>query len=1536
MNPFAQIGNFFAGLFGQKKEEEKRKPQVTTAIPQPSTSVLGVAPTSKPVGVQMPQPFTMGQIQTPQLGGVQQKPNPTPKPVTNKPTVAQPKPLTADLNMPGRPRNEMLDLRMKPAPQRVETQQPKQKTILDNVGDFLGDAWRNTTGMVNDFNTDPNNVPRNTINYILGIKNPLDGATLDYSKMVDGKPTLVPRGEAQNLQEKANESLGNTLINELFIKPTVQAGPRLFNTFTGGKAEDLPDWVKALNSEFGGYQNSELESNFAPGAGGEEANPLLGTLNTVGDAAALVPIVGSTIRGGIQGGSKLIGGISDIFQSLRPAERAIDTASDEASLLNDVLRNTPEGSPVAQPKLETPESPTVVRDPNSPITSPTEVAPKAPAITSPNQPAPTVELPKPFSIPETVGGAQPTIRGVQMPEVKAPVVTAPTRTADDMTAELQKAIDDAAVKQAEPTTPAEVLEVQTPKAQATQEIIEQTPPVNPQAVIDDAAAQALNDAPTETIADDLGTISRKAATEGRLNNDADAQLLSDRVGNAIEEAARKTGSTWEEINKKVQAAWSKGLKNYEEAGLTKEQFDVVRKAADELSLLRSRVDPSLLKEGQVGQFYSPRQAKDTEFTQDLVNEIARGKNGSGLRDNELDLTTTPYRQAIRRYSNAPEALGDNLVDALENKVVKDALGGERVVPTGVKVADDVKAALREDLKPFVKAQDDALRAADAGDAKGIDAAVRAGNKAIDDALNKMAEKIPKNTREARDAIGTLIAERRSYMQSTARTNMFTNIVNRAFDQTQKGIVNFTDQAVPLVNKITNLMTGSKQVGIATDLDSLKIARKFSKGTLTKQLNRNFETSVRLAGANARNPVTKGLAKADAAYRAAGTYLTSLGDLSTNAVKATNLVILGRGRAEGLKTAAELERYLSKNINTPEYIDIYRNMSNQYSGYIGMPQTLTSTGMKGSKASEFFSKIDNFVKNALDGAPIPNRVKQELNDIIMPAITGFAGATSRVAAKQLNALALGIPNITRGMKLAASDSPNAKAIGQMMISRSIIDGVAAGGIGVAGAMLGANGHWTGAYPSDPNERARWEKEGISPDAFQFQVGGKTLYIQPGRILGVLALPAVLPAVVAQSVRDGSDPGEAVSSILNGTIGQFNENLGADAIIQNIGAVNDLINGNESDKEQAAKKLTSMLGYSISNLNPAAGIQNNVANALDPNKRDAEGLVETIEARNPFTRPGLDVKKDNLGNDIKNKSQLSLGSAAVTVGDGQGESTPNANSESSIDLDAEINRLAKADFETVPARDVKNTNSQDDAKILLNSSIYKSADDETKASLLKDTLLGTKTKDINPKLAGADRAALIDYTIQDEAQRKVWLEDNDNANNYYLANYNNKVANNTLTSDDDNLENKLGAKYQSLRAQVNKEVGADAALKQLYEDISVEEWRAMIDPESEDYDEATAQKLAAYDEARTNAGVSGKSGNSSKPKYTQKKSGSGSGGKSFSFASMPASLIGVGGASSSKSAYADGAPTFKPIADLQTPSAKSIPKGRSISVKKGIVI
>lgn len=1037
---------------------------------------------------------------------------------------------------------------------------------------------------------------------------------------------------------------------------------------------------------------------------------------------------------------------------------------------------------------------------------------------------------------------------------------------------------------------------------------------------------------------ELGKMSQKAIQSGRELSDSDWEQLAIEVGSKANEAAEKLGTDIPTIMGKVQRAYDnrKTVKTAKDAGLSEAEYDLYKKMTNEISYLRDRTDPSLLGQGNIDRWYAPRQAKDTEYTPDLVNEISRSADGLKLKD--LDLTTTPIEQAIRRYGDAPRVITEDVVNQIENVKLTEN-GITRTADSGVKVSDEAKAAFETRSKQYVAKKDAVEKALAETDAspKDIDRMIAEADKEMDEAFADLMESIPKNTKEGREAITRLQERRGAYIQSTIRTNMFSNVVNRALDHIGSNVVRATNQIAGAADSVASLATGKRI--LASGRDAKKIAGDYSKGALRRNLMRDYRSSVATAG---KGP----LRKADAHFRAAGTLITGSSDLTTTSVKMTNRIMLARAQAEGITDKAGMEKYLREHINTPEYKELLTGVNDVYNGYLGLPTSITSRmGTNG----RFFSNVDNAVNKGLEKfAPvIPARVRRELNDLIMPALSGFAGATYRIGKKALNSSMAGVPGIYKGMKLMKEGGEASREIGQMMIIRSMIDGLVGGVAGAAtvAAMVNDQMEWTGAYPADDkNKAALWERQGIVPNSLRFKTGqkdenGNDVYvqIQPGRVLGPFAMPVVLPAVI----KSGGSFGE----VFDGTLGQMLENMGAEGVLRNAGNISAALTGSGYQREKAIENLMASAGFSVSNVVPVAGAVNNVANATDNVKRDTSGnrFTDSILNRNPVTRKNLPEKLDNLGDPVRNNT--TVGSQAITTA-----VKPSAAStfggQSRDNADAEMERLANAGYEDVmPGNDVKNTGGQDDAKLLLKTDMYKSASDETKAEMLKTTLLGTKLKDVNKNLSPEDRTAMIQYKLQNEDQRDAWLDDNNNAASYYTAKYNNLRENKTLSADDNSLQNKDSVRYDMVEAQVNKKVNASAELKELYGTYSQSDFKKMLDPESEYHDPKTAELLYKYDEIRAKAGVSGhKFTNRQKFSLDFKLSGGrggrggsrGAAGKGFTFASLPSSLVGTGSTGSGGSKYADNAPLFRPIADLKAPTSASIPRGRSISIKKGIHI
>lgn len=144
----------------------------------------------------------------------------------------------------------------------------------------------------------------------------------------------------------------------------------------------------------------------------------------------------------------------------------------------------------------------------------------------------------------------------------------------------------------------------------------------------------------------------------------------------------------------------------------------------------------------------------------------------------------------------------------------------------------------------------------------------------------------------------------------------------------------------------------------------------------------------------------------------------------------------------------------------------------------------------------------------------------------------------------------------------------------------------------------------------------------------------------------------------------------------------------------------------------------------------------------------------------------------------------------------------------------------------------------------------------------------------------------------------------------------------------------------RLQITKDSFTPAMIS-MYDKISLTEWRALGDPESEDYDPELYQSLWAYDEALTASGVSKSSKGGDKQKYYGKKgSGGGSGrGRGSSRVkaidtSMATQSFDSGGFKPIKSEQVSFSEPVSPIPKLEKISKVDPSRLRKISVTKGV--
>ena len=1068
---------------------------------------------------------------------------------------------------------------------------------------------------------------------------------------------------------------------------------------------------------------------------------------------------------------------------------------------------------------------------------------------------------------------------------------------------------------------------------------------------------------------ELGKVARQAVLDGSITTkEGQAEVIRKTTALANKEA-EQAGTTIEDIIRKGQEAWEKsqlakhdlspeevanGAKTPEGKaispvdGFTPEQQSIYKRYSQELSTVRDRTEVAL-KEGNQGEWYAPRQYLDDmgnspEYNPDLINEMKRNTTAkTNSEGNPLDYSTRQHEDYLRRYMDAENAGTQRLVNAVE----KNADTGE---VTGVKLSDKAKTNVSEGMEKVIAKRDEGLKLQAEGDAKGAMKAQREVQREIDRTFKQLIRDVPAGPGR-KEAVNQLKVIRGTYMQSTIQTFALSNVVNRVADQgarvllgAQRPVTRLLEKAIaPMMDK--KVMDGVEALTLNTSKNARKAAKEMTKGTLGNEIRDNFKANTALAG-EGRNPLVKAMAKIDAYVRASGTSVTQSGDISTQVARRALELGASRPEAKGLKTVDEYKRYFADYMNGKNFKADLASAEADLMPRIGLAGSEGDNMAHGGKFSKGVSKyLDNGVKTGVEALGQrfgvkglgDKRIVQEVNDYWKVNGPGYAAVTSRVFGYVANSLAGGVPKVLKAVKEAGKGDPAASARATQIAAQSISDAVAVyGTIGaafilpkIAEGVIG----FTGAQPTSGSSDSAYNKsEQVPANQWYLNLpGGDRLYIDPSRI----GAPGV-----GANLAGGLQKGTAGDTAAN-TLGQMANQVGGESLPEKYNTFTTAFadtTASESEREYARKRLGSMAV-------PAMGLSSNIANWMDDKKRDTAGFTNTLKSRIPGLRQSVPVATDARGNEIPNTKQVSGGSSLLSIG----KNTESKEYKAYDPVGAEIARLQKGDQDVFPTnanKNAKNKNTQDLASLLINDDAYKKADDKKKGEMMSSVLNGTDFKDVNTSISNEDKLAIMHAKQQGDKKDK-WLENNDNAANFYRAAYNNAKANNTLTDKDENLNEKSGKKYKMISAQVDKDFGADQELKRLYSAIGKSEIKNYFNHNSDMYDPELGERLLAFDQARTAKGVSRNSNFSDKPKYSsttakggsgkggrrsggRSGSGSGSGGKARGY-NMPTSLL------SSKSNSAPdikrGERLFK-APTLVSTAEKTKSRIPNISIKKGI--
>lgn len=540
------------------------------------------------------------------------------------------------------------------------------------------------------------------------------------------------------------------------------------------------------------------------------------------------------------------------------------------------------------------------------------------------------------------------------------------------------------------------------------------------------------------------------------------------------------------------------------------------------------------------------------------------------------------------------------------------------------------------------------------------------------------------------------------------------------------------------------------------------------------------------------------------------------------------------------------------------------------GYDHYKQVLAKDGYTGTELNnraEFMTRTDpdGLVKqyeadalqaNALSSLTHSKKVENWLADSLQKKLadSGF-GHTSQVvargAAKSVTRVGLGFPTViarslAEGLKRATLGIPEAgfstlkylKTGDKQVLAQDLSKAIQHAGSGAAvltmGYALGKMGVVSGAYPSDKQERDRWEQTGRQPNSIH--IAGQWFNI-PG-YMGGFALPLMLGASLANgNIKDEATLKNVWSNILDASP------------VDNIQSTLEILTGNASDA-----KIKNAVTSIARTLTPAGAFLNEMAKLIDNTKNDTTtksaimNILDNIAGGIPVVNnlENKTPKTDSQGNVLHNPNPL------ATVLGAQGSDQPQGQQDVQ-----QAQKDANATYKQLK-----------DNGVLDNKHLMSLVDKKLQAQIARgQDLTPEQVKDIQKSVTKG-----VGTGIEAKSDSN-WRQTGDYATDRTVMQVKLEMLKNDPLAKPSDIDN------------LNVQIARDNVLEQnqvpyddlkLYEDTSQTEWRAMGDNTNDAYNPETYQRLAELDKLLTDAGGSYNS-DPTKNKFTPKGAGKGKKGK-----------------------------------------------------------
>lgn len=775
-----------------------------------------------------------------------------------------------------------------------------------------------------------------------------------------------------------------------------------------------------------------------------------------------------------------------------------------------------------------------------------------------------------------------------------------------------------------------------------------------------------------------------------------------------------------------------------------------------------------------------------------------------------DGTVWGQQGALRNYTMRRTASATELMNRYESKIY-------RLADDPTKIDSKLFDAVEEAENAYTTARDDALTAYNrftenptSANAKAYHAAQDAADRADKNAKlveYSSAEKALKGNKDIKQMreLEKMANEADMYQMDAVDASMLSgtgtfvrNFVNSSVGGTEEGLFG------GLASRITRKLTGQNVGG------------GFGKGTVSgfKEGAVNLVDASKARAANAGwNPLEH--------VKNWATTGNQLGDTVIDSQVKHNVLdhYTGILKKQGYKGSELADRASVMARQDPD------NLARQYAG-----AARAAAGLGNGITRN--NKIETIVKNMIsDGISMgkPNRVSENTAKLITRMTIGFPTAIGRSTAEGVKRFTLGAPTFIKALR-----TPD--AMERALLIKEGIKQAGTGGLVIPPVFyaMGANEMITGAYPSDPEERARWEREGITENSIKI---GDAYYQLPG-YLGSWAVPAIFYASLGRNDGDfakaATDTAKIIPSILP---------------TDQASNVMDVING----RTDLGKFMAQSGASAVRATTPAGALLNQIAKSLDPTKNDTnsgtnwENFIDKVASGIPVVNNMANIpdKLDDAGNPIQNPTPVELAFGASSAVQGAGEQR---SAQIQAQVDSALQKL-------------------NDLGVTSDPNLKEVLDDKEKA--IYDKLASGK------KVSEGDVKKLQDAFVKGVSSTgddTAYLEREQYDTNLAALRLKKQLMEADKTVKPSDLK-KMDTAIK--RGEVYKEVQMPYDMIESYQSIGVDEWRKMGDPEDDAYDPEMYQKLWDIDQRMTKAGVSYRKGALDKQKYYEKEKGTGSG-------------------------------------------------------------